>query len=161
MDNKEKCKKYYSEHKEERIAKSRQYVIDHREQRIAYLRVYNKSELGIAKKAEWRDNNRELIRERDRHYRKTLKQEVLSYYSIEDAPICEMCLVNGIRVTDIDNLTIDHIDGGGSTHRKQAGGSGHVLYRWLKRNAYPDGLRVLCFGCNVVKAVRMSRVNAV
>ncbi len=43
-------------------------------------------------------------------------------------------------------LTIDHINGGGRKHNAEIG-QGH-LYRWLKKNNYPEGFRVLCHNCN-------------
>ena len=44
-------------------------------------------------------------------------------------------------------LTIDHINGGGNVHRKIVGG-GFPMYRWLKKQGFPKGYRVLCFNCN-------------
>lgn len=148
MDNKERCKKYYREHIEERKAKSREYEATHKEQRKAYRKQYKKSGRKSIIDALWREKNRELIKERDRNYRIMLKQEVLSHYS-GGIPTCAMC-----GITNIDLLTIDHIDGGGTKHRKETGGGGQATYRWLKRNNYPNGYRVLCFGCNVVKLGR-------
>jgi hypothetical protein len=43
-------------------------------------------------------------------------------------------------------LTIDHINGGGSQHRKKIG-HGH-FYLWLYNHGYPDGYQVLCMNCN-------------
>ena len=45
-------------------------------------------------------------------------------------------------------LTLDHINGGGRQHRKEAGGGGKFTYRWVKRNKYPEGFQVLCYNCN-------------
>lgn len=47
-------------------------------------------------------------------------------------------------------LAIDHIDGGGNKHRtKEFGGFGGIrFYRWLRRQGYPAGYRVLCHNCN-------------
>lgn len=47
-------------------------------------------------------------------------------------------------------LSIDHVNGGGSTHRKNVG-SGSTFYRWLERKDYPDGFSVLCMNCNFAK----------
>ena len=41
-------------------------------------------------------------------------------------------------------LTIDHIEGGGSEHRKKV----HNIYEWLRANGYPKGFRTLCYNCN-------------
>lgn len=42
-------------------------------------------------------------------------------------------------------LCVDHVNGGGNQHRKTIG---NVLYRWLAKNGYPEGFRVLCWNCN-------------
>jgi hypothetical protein len=42
-------------------------------------------------------------------------------------------------------LTIDHIQGGGTYHRKTIGAA---FYEWLIRNRYPDDFRILCMNCN-------------
>ena len=43
-------------------------------------------------------------------------------------------------------LAIDHIHGGGRKHRMQIGGK---LARWLVRNKFPEGFRILCHNCNM------------
>jgi len=50
--------------------------------------------------------------------------------------------------TNLEFLCIDHIDGGGTKHRKEVGGSSIRLYSWLRKNNYPIGFRVLCQNCN-------------
>ena len=70
-------------------------------------------------------------------------------------------------------LSIDHINGDGSQHRKElrtaqkrtketfkhdrtAGSDtepgGSVFFRWLRKNNYPDGYRVMCYNCNTARA---------
>lgn len=44
-------------------------------------------------------------------------------------------------------LTLDHINNDGWKHRKQ-GITGDALYKWLRRNDYPEGFQVLCHNCN-------------
>lgn len=59
------------------------------------------------------------------------------------------CVWNGCNITDPEQLTIDHIEGGGNAHRKEinrAGGSGFM--QWLKTQNYPPGYRVLCHNHN-------------
>jgi len=46
----------------------------------------------------------------------------------------------------LELLTIDHINGGGNKHKKEF--KINSLSRWLQRNNYPDGYRVLCMNCN-------------
>lgn len=43
-------------------------------------------------------------------------------------------------------LSIDHINGGGTQHRKQVG-KGAAFYRWLEKNSYPPEFQVLCMNC--------------
>ena len=47
----------------------------------------------------------------------------------------------------LEFLTLDHIGGGGTAHRKEVG-TGDKIYRWLRDNNYPKGFRVMCFNCN-------------
>ena len=47
-------------------------------------------------------------------------------------------------------LSIDHINGGGTKHRKQMGG-GSAFYCWLKKQNYPKGYQTLCMNCQFVK----------
>ena len=46
-------------------------------------------------------------------------------------------------------LQIDHIDGGGTKHRREIGVG--MLYKWLRRNNYPAGFQTLCANCNFAK----------
>jgi len=48
-------------------------------------------------------------------------------------------------------LAIDHIGGGGTKHRASLGdaGRGSTFYRWLTKQGFPPGYRVLCHNCNM------------
>ena len=52
--------------------------------------------------------------------------------------------------TCIPFLSLDHINGDGRQHRQQLPGcgTGPKLYRWLIKNGFPPGFRVLCINCN-------------
>ncbi len=70
---------------------------------------------------------------------KKIKLEMISAYGGR----CSLC-----GETHWEFLTIDHINGGGSRHRKTVG-SGGAFYRWLKRRGWPKGeYRLLCANCN-------------
>lgn len=45
-------------------------------------------------------------------------------------------------------LAIDHINGGGRVHKRELGGSNQSIYRFLIKNSFPSGYRVLCHNCN-------------
>ena len=46
-------------------------------------------------------------------------------------------------------LCIDHIDGGGTQHRKTVGAGGDNMYKFLIRENFPEGYRLLCHNCNM------------
>ena len=77
------------------------------------------------------------------------KFEVMQVYSkrISNSkkPRCVCCGENiGIEI-----LTIDHIKG----RKKGDNRTGEQLYRYLKKNDFPEGYQVLCFNCNAAKGV--------
>jgi hypothetical protein len=54
--------------------------------------------------------------------------------------------------TIIEFLTVDHIDGKGSKHRRELKiSSGGQFYYWLLRNNCPKGFQVMCWNCNHAK----------
>ena len=46
-----------------------------------------------------------------------------------------------------DCLTVDHVYGGGTKHKKELRRSGIEFYSWVIKNGFPDGFRVLCMNC--------------
>ena len=58
------------------------------------------------------------------------------------------CKCVGCGENDIIVLSIDHIEGGGNTHRKEIKAEGFMnIYFWLRAKSYPTGYRVLCMNC--------------
>jgi hypothetical protein len=50
-----------------------------------------------------------------------------------------------------DDLTIDHVNGGGQAHRVELFGSnraGSRFWRWLIAQGFPEGYRTMCRRCN-------------
>ena len=74
-------------------------------------------------------------------YNKKKKLEVLEAYG---GPTCVCCFE-----TEIEFLCIDHIDGGGGKHLREIKKAGSTFYRWLKKEGWPIGYRVLCHNCNM------------
>ena len=70
-----------------------------------------------------------------------VKWLVFTFYG-GNPPTCACCGESAIEF-----LCMDHINGGGEKHRKEVG-AGVKLYRWLIKNNYPEGFRVLCHNCN-------------
>lgn len=82
-------------------------------------------------------------RERNKRLQHTQKLLVLTHYS-KGTPKCAWC-----GIEDFDVLTLDHINGGGTQHRKLNPHS----YRWAIKENLPEGFQVLCFNCNWKKHV--------
>ncbi len=46
-------------------------------------------------------------------------------------------------------LSFDHIDGGGTQHRKKSPLARNSLGKWLRINNYPSNYQILCHNCNM------------
>ena len=83
----------------------------------------------------------EAVKERVRRWEQHLRPTVFAHYG----SICACCGTT-------EDLTIDHIDGGGDAHRKELFGNsrkaGGKFYAWLIRNGFPGGFQTLCHPCN-------------
>jgi hypothetical protein len=82
-------------------------------------------------------------------YSKKLKKTVFSHY--DKLMCCNRC-----KTTDIDILTLDHIEGSGKKHMRQIGikgGGGFAFYSYLRKHKYPQHikLQILCFNCQFIK----------
>ena len=78
-----------------------------------------------------------------RNAREILKLEVLGHYGVHGVARCTW---PGCDIHDQDMLTLDHIHGGGTEHRKSGGcNAGVILYRKLRHQDYPNGYQTLCF----------------
>lgn len=66
------------------------------------------------------------------------KESVFKYYGNK----CSCC-----GETQKEFLTIDHINGGGSSDRKKSGNSYYLI---VQRN-FPKDLQILCYNCNCSK----------
>jgi hypothetical protein len=92
------------------------------------------------------ENEKTIARKRSAIARKKLKIRVLSHYSNGNIR-CKRC-----GITDIDVLTIDHINSNGAVERRQlkslgARKGGWNFYVWLEKHNYPSGYQVLCMNC--------------
>ncbi len=59
-------------------------------------------------------------------------------------PYCACCGEN-----ELEFLSIDHVDGGGTEHRKKVGVTGQGFYRFIVKNGSDYPLQVLCYNCNL------------
>jgi len=59
-------------------------------------------------------------------------------------PKCACCGETGWEF-----LSVDHINGGGTKHKKELNcGGGLGFYKWIINNNFPTDLRLLCMNCN-------------
>lgn len=89
-------------------------------------------------------NNKDRSKELAKIRNINIKNTVFNKYGKS----CNLC-----NISDINILCIDHINNGGTKHRKQTG-SGTSFYRWLLKNNLPDGYQVLCMNCNALKSLQ-------
>jgi hypothetical protein len=80
------------------------------------------------------------------NYTLNLRMEVFAHYC-GGLPSCQC---PGCRTSYIGFLTLDHVNGDGSTHRKtnNLGTGGARLWRWVRAKGYPPEFQVLCCNCN-------------
>lgn len=89
--------------------------------------------------------HKEELRAKGRKYALRIKLETLAHYGGS----CACC-----GETEPTFLSIDHIEGGGTKHRKALRtGGGHTFYRWLRKNGYPKEFQILCMNCQFGKAI--------
>ena len=92
----------------------------------------------------WYVGHAEQKRAYARAWREALRLEVLQHYSSSSTPYCACC-----RTPVLEFLALDHIEGGGTRHRRSFKSNSSVsVYSWVKKNGFPSGFRVLCHNCN-------------
>lgn len=82
---------------------------------------------------------KDRVRKQNRERAKRIRLEVIGHYG----GACACC-----GEASLEFLTIDHINGGGSAQRRELKKRGWAFYRWLQKQGYPEGYRVLCWNCN-------------
>lgn len=129
-------KAYQEKHKDKVKARKHEYYLANQKEISARTSQYAKTH--VQKHREWCTKAKNK-----------LKVEVFSSYSDGDVK-CRWC-----GESDVDVLSIDHLDGNGADHRREIYGGnisgGSRFYFWLKKNNYPDGFQVLCFNCQFKK----------
>lgn len=99
----------------------------------------DKAETGSSRCRKCRDRSNEVT-QRSRQRERDL---VFEHYGLK----CVCC-----GESELMFLTIDHINGGGSQHRREEGfSSGQGFYHWLVKNEFPEGFQTLCMNCNLGK----------
>jgi hypothetical protein len=98
--------------------------------RKAYMDAYRKKYAGKLKNGK-------------HSYWKRQRLQILSHYS-SGTLSCACCKEN-----QYEFLSLDHINGGGSKHRKSLGTK--YILSYLVKAGFPEGYQVLCHNCNLAK----------
>ena len=107
----------------------KQYYIEHKKKIIRRV-------------TKWVSMNKEKRKLNYTRYIRRIKDKVVSHYS----PM-KRCIKCGFL--DIRALSMDHINGKGTQHRKTI--KGRNFYVWLLKNGFPKGFQVLCMNCQFIK----------
>jgi hypothetical protein len=133
-------KEYRMKNKKILSIKAKEYRQTHKEQaKIQKQGYYLKNKAYILKKTDnYRKKHWDKFLTSAQKHRQKIKHKIFSHYGYE----CKCC-----GDTTKEFLTIDHINGGGTKHRKETG-CGLGFYYWLIRNNFPKEYRTLCMNCN-------------
>lgn len=126
-DQKRHNKRYYANNKGKVIELAKEQARKNPEQQKARHR-------------KWYLANKELSNQRVKENSKKTRLDVIQHYGGK----CVCC-----GETKIEFLAMDHINGGGRKHRASIKNSN--MYRWIKKNGYPNDFQILCHNCNMAK----------
>lgn len=102
---------------------------------------------GITPYKKYVKNNHEKVaahNAQNRERNRLIRLEVIKHYS-NGSFSCKCC-----GETNQEFLAVDHTHGNGNKERKELKlGSGSPFFRYLRKNNYPEGYRVLCHNCNM------------
>ncbi len=134
-------KNYRLAHKDEINKRGRNYYHANKERIREKAKEYcrkNKEKIKARRAIYWK-NHKELSSKNARNGAYRIKLQMIEAYGNK----CACC-----SETRIPFLTLDHIGGGGSEHRKRCS-PGAGIYRDVKRQGWPkDKYRLLCMNCN-------------
>lgn len=90
-------------------------------------------------------------------YSRKIKIDIMEHYSNKNGAIeCSFCGEDKLEL-----LTIDHINGGGHNDQQNLGLKGTEYYRYIIKQNYPSGLRILCMNCNVLASRNINVIQSV
>lgn len=115
--------------------------LDYRNNKAAYLlRAKKRRVVSPDKIKAYEQTRKEKHRLHEAEDNRKVREQVFIHYGNK----CTCC-GEGRR----DFLTIDHINNDGAAHRKEIGiTAGVKFYKWMRRNNWPIGFRILCRNCN-------------
>jgi len=101
----------------------------------------------------YKNKNRDKINKSEREKTRELKTKVMLHYSYGEIH-CIHC-----GETNIDFLTIDHINGRKAWKGTGGDSKGNRLCRWLIREDFPDGFQILCWAWNQIRTKKENEIK--
>jgi len=96
-----------------------------------------------ARVQQWMQEHPQEKKQAAQAWRDDLRKQIFDHYG-------RACRCPGCDVTEEAFLTIDHVNGGGTKHRREVG-SGSAFFFWLVKNNFPPEFQTLCYNCNCAK----------
>jgi len=144
-------KRYLKAHPEVRREKERRYAKAHpeviRAQRKRYFEKHPEAREKARAYAKTHPQQRTPEQKRAKQNKKVERRKltVLTHYGPQGTL---GCCWEGCSVTNIDMLTLDHLNDDGAEQRRALGKGKRVsnnrVYAWIKSNNYPEGFQTLC-----------------
>ena len=127
-------KKWLRENKERVKATHLKWIENNRERYDTWNKEYKK---------QYRELHKEQIEANNRL--RVLYDKLLAFDYYSNGSMC--CAICG--ESRIECLSIDHINGGGTKHRKEE--RIKSMAEWLRKHGYPPGYRILCMNCQFIE----------
>lgn len=119
----------------------------------------------IARSTKWAKNNQRHVKAYQKQWFETHREKQQQYAKVGGnkakakvrsqliAAYGSKCACLKCPETRTEFLTVDHVNGGGTKHRKSLGiQPGYAFYCWLRRQGFPKKkYQLLCFNCNCAK----------
>jgi hypothetical protein len=163
-NRKEYQKNYRLTHKNEIKKQRAEHYINNKEAINSKNNDYYENNKSLIKQAQhqYYEDNKKIFKDKNYKYYEANKERILSHnkeYSAKHLPELKIkvlthygngkCACIKCGFDDIRALTIDHVNGGGSKHRRDNNIT--HFYTWLIKNNYPSGYVTLCINCNFIK----------
>jgi len=100
----------------------------------------NKEKSKISRRI-YRSINKDKINLQKHSYR--IKEKVIAFYVYSNEMKCALC-----SDSEFSHLGLDHINGGGTKHRRSIPKANCNIYGLLQQQGFPNGYRLLCQNCN-------------
>ncbi len=132
--------KYYQKNKKKNLDYSREWRKNNPGRMSELYKIWAEKNPNKIKnyKGKFYEKNKDYVNERQKENNKILFEKVLDHYGHQcSIPEC----------SNTEDLCIDHINGENVDYKYRYGSK---LWRWIIKNNFPSGFRILCHYCNIL-----------